>query len=92
MDGAGRGEYIVEYLDGPLRGGYDRRYLVSGEPDARLSAVAAVEGVESTFWYDAVERSALGDRLLVRYRFDAAHSDSTEADAEDDRANDAFFR
>lgn len=92
MEGARQGEYIVEYLDGPLSGGYDRRYLVSGEPDDRVSAVAAVEGVESTFWYQAVERTAVGGTLHVRYRFDADHSDSALSDAEDDRANDAFFR
>lgn len=85
-------EYIVEYLDGPQAGESDRRYLVRGRYDKRLSVVAAIEGIESLFWYTAVECREINGQLHVRYRFDAPDSDPVEADAEDNRANDSDFR
>lgn len=85
-------EYIVEYLDGPLAEVVDRRYLVDGDYDRRVSAIAAIEGVESTFWYEAVDAREVEGQLHVRYRFDAGDSDPVEADQEDNRANDADFR
>jgi hypothetical protein len=72
-------EYIVEYLDGPLAGEVERRVLVGGEYDRRVSAVAAVEGLESLFWYQAVDSREFGGALHVRYRFDAGDSDPVEA-------------
>jgi hypothetical protein len=85
-------QYIVEYIDGPLAGNSDRRYLVGGEYDQRLSAVAAIEGMESLFHYVAADSREINGQLHVRYRFDAPDSDPVEADAEDNRANDSDFR
>jgi hypothetical protein len=85
-------QYIVEYVDGPLAGESERRYLVRGHFDDRLSAVAAVEGMESLFHYIAVDKREINGQLHVRYRFDAPDSDPVEADAEDNRANDSDFR
>jgi len=85
-------EYIVEYVDGPLAGESQRRYLVDGKHDEEVTAVAAVEGLESQFAYRAVDTREINGQLHVRYRFDAPDSDPVEADPEDNRANDADFR
>jgi len=85
-------EYIVEYIDGPLAGESERRYLVRGEYDDEVTAVAAVEGLESQFAYTAADTREINGQLHVRYRFDAPDSDPVEADAEDNRANDSDFR
>ncbi|ANF30498.1 hypothetical protein A0130_01335 [Leifsonia xyli] len=77
-------EYIVEYVDGPLVGQTDRRFLVDGEVDERIGVIAAVEGLESTFWYVAGDRRQSGDDLLVEYHFDQPDSDPVEADQEDE--------
>jgi hypothetical protein len=77
-------EYIVEYADGPLAGQTDRRFLVDGEVDERIGVIAAVEGLESTFWYVAGDRRHSGDDLLVEYHFDEPDSDPVEADQEDE--------
>ena len=59
-------EYIVEYADGPLVGTSERRYLVDGKVDERIGAIAAVEGLESTFWYVAgEEREFNGEKYVM---------------------------
>ncbi|PJJ63534.1 hypothetical protein [Compostimonas suwonensis] len=76
--------YIVEYIDGPLEGETDRRLLIGGEYDARLGAVAAVEGKESLFWYNAVDSRDIQGQLHVRYSFERADSDPVAADPDDE--------
>ncbi|MDQ1577012.1 MAG: hypothetical protein QOH55_2162 [Microbacteriaceae bacterium] len=76
--------YVVEYVDGPLAGETERRVLIGGHYDDRLGAVAAVEGLESLFWYNAGETREIQGELHVRYTFDAPHSDSSESDRDDD--------
>lgn len=77
-------EYIVEYADGPLAGTAERRYLVNGKVDERIGAVAAVEGLESLFWYVAGEERSVGGEKHVSYRFDAPDSDPVEADRDEE--------
>ncbi|WP_348787544.1 hypothetical protein [Leifsonia sp. NPDC080035] len=77
-------EYIVEYADGPLAGTADRRLLVDGKVDERIGAVAAVEGLESLFWYVAGEERTVNGERYVSYHFDAPDSDPVEADQEDE--------
>ncbi|TAM70172.1 MAG: hypothetical protein EPN48_07360 [Microbacteriaceae bacterium] len=77
-------EYIVEYIDGPLAGGTDRRVLIRGKYDDSLSAVAAVEGMESLFRYTAVDSREIQGELHVRYKFDASDSDPVEPDVDED--------
>ncbi|MHA7986810.1 hypothetical protein ACX9R5_13510 [Rathayibacter sp. CAU 1779] len=77
-------EYIVEYVDGPLAGTAERRYLVRGEYDKAVSAYAAIDGVESQFQYKAVDSREVQGTLHVRYSFDAPDSDPYESDPEDD--------
>ncbi|WP_395242940.1 hypothetical protein ACGGZK_12300 [Agromyces sp. MMS24-K17] len=77
------GEYVAEFIDGPLEGDFERRALVGGESERRVGMVAAVDGLESLFWYDAVDERTVGDELRVRFRFDADDSDPVEFDEDD---------
>jgi len=77
-------EYIVEYADGPLVGQTDRRFLVGGKVDERIGVIAAVEGLESTFWYVAGEEREVEGQLQVTYHFDQPDSDPVAADKEDE--------
>jgi hypothetical protein len=70
--------YTAEFIDGPLDGQTDTRVLVRGEFSPRISMVAAVDGMESLFWYDAVDERDVQGRLHVRYRFDAGDSDPVD--------------
>ncbi|WP_353810128.1 hypothetical protein [Agromyces sp. SYSU T00194] len=76
--------YTAEFLDGPLEGQSEQRILVQGEYERRLGMMAAVDGLESLFWYDAVEERDVGSMVHVRYRFDATDSDPVEHDDEND--------
>jgi hypothetical protein len=77
-------EYIVEYADGPLVGTTDRRLLIGGKVDDRIGAVAAIEGLESLFWYVAGEERSVNGEKYVQYHFDAPDSDPVEGDKEDE--------
>lgn len=77
-------EYVVEYADGPLVGEIDRRVLIAGRFDDRIGAVAAVDGLESTFWYKAGESREIQGELHVKYSFDAPDSDPVEAERDVD--------
>lgn len=79
-------EYIVEYVDGPLAGTADRRYLIGGKYDETVSAYAAIDGIESQFEYKALDSREVHGQLHVRYSFDAPDSDPYESDPEDDPA------
>lgn len=73
-------EYIVEYVDGPLAGTSERRLLINGRVDERIGSVAAIEGLESLFWYvKSAERIVNGEKY-VAYHFDAPDSDPVETD------------
>ncbi|MGH1523013.1 hypothetical protein ACRAWC_02550 [Leifsonia sp. L25] len=62
----------------------ERRYLVGGKVDERIGAVAAVEGLESLFWYVAGEERTLNGERHVSYHFDAPDSDPVEADKDEE--------
>ncbi|HZK58676.1 MAG TPA: hypothetical protein VFC59_02220 [Cryobacterium sp.] len=74
--------YTAEFVDGPLEGQTDSRVLVHGKHAPRISMVAAVDGMESLFWYDEVDSRDVQGRLHVRYRFDAGDSDPYESSEE----------
>lgn len=76
-------EYVVEYLDGPLAGSTDRRAFVGGKVEQRIDAIAAVEGLESIYWYDVVDERTVEGQVLATYRFDAGASDPVEPDTVD---------
>lgn len=76
------GEYLAEFVDGPLEGEFDHRALVGGKTESRVGMVAAVEGLESLFWYDRIEEREVDGGWRARFRFDPAGSDPVEADDE----------
>ena len=75
--------YIAEFTDGPLDGDVESRVLVGGFHEERLAMVAAVDGLESTFWYDAIDERDVNGEKHVRYRFDAGDSDSPVSDEDE---------
>ena len=77
-------QYVAEFLDGPLEGDFEHRALVGGKTESRIGMVAAVDGLESLFWYDAVEQREVNGQMRVRFRFDASDSDPVESDEEND--------
>jgi hypothetical protein len=76
-------EYVAEFIDGPLEGDFAHRVLVGGKAEARVGMMAAVDGLESLFWYDAVDEREVNGQLRVRFRFDADDSDPVEFDEDD---------
>ncbi|MDQ2660352.1 MAG: hypothetical protein M3Y46_03155 [Actinomycetota bacterium] len=76
-------DYVAEFVDGPLEGEFEHRVLVGGKPETRVGMMAAVDGLESLFWYDAVEEREVNGQLRVRFRFDADDSDPVEFDEDD---------
>jgi hypothetical protein len=77
-------QYVAEFIDGPLEGDFEHRALVGGRTESRIGMVAAVDGLESLFWYDAVEEREVNGQMRVRFRFDASDSDPVESDEEND--------
>jgi hypothetical protein len=78
-----RAEYVAEFIDGPLEGDFERRALVRGKPESRVGMMAAVDGLESLFWYVAVDQREVNGQVRVRFRFDADDSDPFEFDKDD---------
>jgi hypothetical protein len=78
-------EYVVEYVDGPLAGESEKRVLVGGRYDERIGAVAAVDGLESLFWYTADGARDVAGEQHVDYYFDSSDSDPVESDQDDVR-------
>jgi hypothetical protein len=77
------GTYTAEFLDGPLEGNFEQRALVDGKPETRIGEVAAIDGLESLFWYNAVEQREVNGGLRVQFRFDPSDSDPQEYDQDD---------
>ncbi|WP_281886311.1 hypothetical protein [Agromyces rhizosphaerae] len=76
--------YTAEFVDGPLEGQAEQRILVAGDYERRVGMMAAVDGLESLFWYDAIDERDVAGMVHVRYRFDASDSDPVESDDEND--------
>jgi len=76
--------YLAEFVDGPLEGRTETRVMVDGVHDQELSAMAAVDGTESIFWYAAGETREIEGELHVKYAFDARDSDPVQNDDADE--------
>ena len=76
-------EYVAEFIDGPLEGEFEHRILVGGKPERRVGMLAAVDGLESLFWYDAVDQREVNGQVRVKFQFDADDSDPVEFDEDD---------
>ncbi|HEV7623300.1 MAG TPA: hypothetical protein VGO26_04135 [Amnibacterium sp.] len=74
--------YVAEYLDGPLGGTAEHRYLIDGQPEQRLTQVALVDGTEALFDYVAGESRELNGERYVQFRFDPNDSDMLQGQAD----------
>jgi hypothetical protein len=76
------GKYVAEYLDGPVEGTVEHRYLEDGRPQERVTQYALVDGTEALFEYVAGESRELNGELYVQYSFDAKDSDNLQGQAD----------
>lgn len=76
--------YVAEFVDGPLEGTTEHRYLVDGQPEQQVTQMALVERTEAILWYTAGESREVGGVLHVRYTFDAKDSDTLVGAADPD--------
>lgn len=76
-------KYLAEFEDGPLAGSSETRVLVDGTHDDEISAMAALDGKESLFFYRAGETREISGELHVVYTFEPKGSDPLEGDDED---------
>jgi hypothetical protein len=81
-DNAEETMYIAEFIDGPLEGQIEPRALIRGKHAPRVSMVAAVNGLESVFWYDEVDERDMNGQRRVRYTFDQGESDPIDAEVD----------
>lgn len=80
--GATDPQYVAEFVDGPMAGMAERRYMVGGKVEDRINAVALVDGIEALLWYVAGEERTVAGVKHVSFAFDAPDSDSVESDPE----------
>jgi hypothetical protein len=76
--------YIAEYVDGPLEGTTEHRFLVDGEPEDRVTQIGLVDRSEAIFWYAARDSRDVGGVRHVRYAFDPDDSDTLPGAADPD--------
>ena len=74
--------YVAEYVDGPLEGTTEHRYLIDGKPEERLTQIALVDGSEGLFDYVAGETRELNGEQYVQFRFDPKDSDTLQGQAD----------
>jgi hypothetical protein len=77
-------KYVAEFVDGPLEGTADHRYLVDGQPEQELTQMGLVEGTEVILWYRAQDSRDVGGVLHARYGFDRDDSDTLPGQADQD--------
>jgi hypothetical protein len=76
------GKYVAEYLDGPLEGTTEHRYLQDGAPEPRVTQYALVDGTDAMFEYVAGDVRELNGEQYVQYGFDAKDSDNLQGQAD----------
>jgi hypothetical protein len=77
-------KYVAEFVDGPLEGTTEHRFLVDGQPEQRMTQIALVERTEAILWYVQQDSRDVGGVLHVRYAFDADDSDTLVGAADPD--------
>lgn len=75
-------QYVAEYLDGPLEGTTEHRFLQDGAIEPRVTQYALVDGTDAMFEYVAGERRELNGQQYVQYSFDAKDSDTLQGQAD----------
>ncbi|MBW4040697.1 MAG: hypothetical protein HIU86_01015 [Acidobacteria bacterium] len=77
-------KYVAEYLDGPLEGTTEHRFLEGGRPAERVTQYALVDGTDAMFEYVAGAKRELNGEQYVQYSFDAKDSDALQGQADPD--------
>lgn len=80
----GAQKYVAEYVDGPLEGTTEHRFLEGGEPQERVTQYALVDGTDAMFEYVAGATRRLNGDQYVQYSFDAKDSDALQGQADPD--------
>jgi len=75
-------QYVAEYLDGPLEGTTEHRFLQDGAIEPRVTQYALVDGTDAMFEYVAGEPRELNGQQYVQYSFDAKDSDNLQGQAD----------
>jgi hypothetical protein len=75
-------KYVAEFVDGPLEGTVEHRYLVDGQPERRITEMGLVDGTDAVFEYQAGERRELNGETYVRFTFDRRRSDVLQGQAD----------
>ena len=75
------GRYVAEYVDGPLEGTTEHRYLHEGAPESRVTQVALVNGTDALFEYVAGPARELNGEQYVHFTLDVADSDPLQGAA-----------
>ena len=75
-------QYVAEYLDGPLEGTTEHRFLQDGGIEPRVTQYALVDGTDAMFEYVAGEQRELNGQQYVQYSFDAKDSDNLQGQAD----------
>lgn len=75
-------KYVAEYLDGPLEGTTEHRFLEDGKPEERITQYALVDGTDAQFDYAVSSARELNGEQFVSYRFDAKGSDPLQGQAD----------
>lgn len=75
-------KYVAEYLDGPLEGTTEHRFLEDGKPEARVTQYALVDGTDAQFEYVAGATRELNGEQFVQYSFDSTDSDPLQGQAD----------
>ena len=76
------GKYVAEYLDGPMEGTIEHRYLENDAPQSRIVQYALVNGNEGMYEYVAGDSRELNGEPYVSYRLDTKGSDELAGDAD----------
>jgi hypothetical protein len=79
---AGPAKYVAEFLDGPLGGTTEHRFLEGGKPEERITQYALVDGTDAQFLYVAGATRELNGEQYVQYSFDADDSDPLQGQAD----------
>jgi hypothetical protein len=77
-------KYVAEYLDGPLEGTTEHRYLENGAIEQRVTQYALVDGTDAMFEYVAGATRELNGEQYVQYSFDQKDSDVLQGQADPD--------
>jgi hypothetical protein len=78
------GKYVAEFVDGPLQGTTEHRFLQDGEPETSVTQVALVNRTDALFVYVAGETRELNGELYVSFSLDKADSDPLQGEANQD--------